>query len=138
MPNLDGMGTLGAMRERGLARPTIVQTSQAGIDTVVSAMRAGATDFCVKPVSFERLKVSLANALKIDAMEGAVRTLKNVPGTFTFDDMIAGAPPGPRREPRPSRSASNIPVLIEGESGVGKEVIARAIQGESARRGSRS
>ena len=136
MPNLDGMGTLGAMKERGLARPTIVQTSMAGIDTVVSAMRAGATDFCVKPVSFERLKVSLANALKLDAMEDAVRTLrKSSTGTFTFDDMVAGEEMEKVMRLGRRAAGSDIPVLIEGESGVGKEVIAKAIQGESARSG---
>ena len=118
MPNLDGMGTLRCHEGAGLARPTIVQTSMAGIDTVVSAMRAGATDFCVKPVSFERLKVSLANALKLDAMEDAVRSLKKAAtGTFTFDDMVAGAEMEKVMRLGRRAAASDIPVLIEGESG---------------------
>ncbi len=63
MPDLDGMGMLGRLRERGSALPVIVQTAQGSIDTVVSAMRAGAIDFCVKPVNAERLLVSIRNAL---------------------------------------------------------------------------
>ncbi|EFL88656.1 sigma-54 dependent transcriptional regulator [Ahrensia sp. R2A130] len=137
MPGLDGMGVLARMREQGLSQPVIVQTSQGSIDAVVSAMRAGACDFCVKPVSFERLKVSIANALKFDAMESAVRRVERAgTGTFTFADMIASSPAMDRAMDLGRRAAaSTIPVLIEGESGVGKEVIARAIQGESAKRG---
>ena len=137
MPGLDGMGTLCRMRELGLQRPVVVQTAQAGIDTVVSAMRAGATDFCVKPVSFERLKISLANAMKLDAMEDAVRKVeRSSSGTFTFTDMIADSPAMEQAVKLGKRAAdSTIPVLIEGESGTGKEVLARAIHGESDRSG---
>ncbi|MGI9353760.1 MAG: sigma-54-dependent transcriptional regulator [Rhizobiaceae bacterium] len=137
MAGLDGMGTLGRMRELGLQRPTVVQTAQAGIDTVVSAMRAGATDFCVKPVSFERLKISIANAMKLDAMEDAVRKIeRSSSGTFSFDDMIAQSPAMDQALKLGERAAaSTIPVLIEGESGTGKEVFARAIHGAGDRRG---
>ena len=58
MPDLDGLGVLARMREAGLTMPAIVQTVHGGIDNVVAAMRAGATDFVVKPVSPERLQVS--------------------------------------------------------------------------------
>src|SRR6201999_3170031 len=63
MPGLDDMGVLGKIREAGLSIPVIVQTAHGGIDNVVSAMRAGAQDFVVKPVGMERLQVSLHNAL---------------------------------------------------------------------------
>ena len=137
MPGLDGMGTLGKMRELGLQHPVVVQTAQAGIDTVVSAMRAGATDFCVKPVSFERLKISIANAMKLDAMEDAVRKVeRSSSGIFNFDDMIATSPAMEQALKLGERAAaSTIPVLIEGESGTGKEVLARAIHGAGDRRG---
>ena len=55
MPGLDGMGVLAKIREAGLNIPVIVQTAHGGIDNVVSAMRAGAHDFVVKPVGIERL-----------------------------------------------------------------------------------
>ena len=50
MPNLDGMGVLGKLRERRHSVPAIVQTAHGSIETVISAMRAGAIDFVVKPV----------------------------------------------------------------------------------------
>src|SRR5215467_12625621 len=53
MPDLDGLGVLARMREAGLTIPVIVQTAHGGIDNVVTAMRAGATDFVVKPVGAE-------------------------------------------------------------------------------------
>ena len=135
MPELDGMGVLDKMREMGLTNPTIVQTSKGSIETVVNAMRSGAVDFVVKPVSPERLSVSIQNALKIGAMADAVQKIKKTAsGTFTFDDMIADSPVMQSVIKLGRRcAASNIPVLIEGESGVGKEVIARAIQGSSER-----
>src|SRR5665213_1894279 len=101
MPGLDGMGVLAKIREAGINIPVIVQTAHGGIDNVVSAMRAGAQDFVVKPVGIERLQVSLRNALNAIAQKAA---------------------------------ASTIPVLIEGESGVGKELFARAIHGSGERK----
>ncbi|TBW40803.1 sigma-54-dependent Fis family transcriptional regulator [Siculibacillus lacustris] len=136
MPDLDGMAVLLKLRESGSAVPVIVQTSQGGIDTIVSAMRAGAFDFVVKPVSPERLQVSIQNALKLATLEGeVVRARRTATGTLTFDDL-ASASPAMERVIRLGRraAASNIPILIEGESGVGKELIARAIQGSSDRR----
>src|SRR5215468_1641737 len=76
MPDLDGLGVLARMREAGLTIPVIVQTAHGGIDNVVSAMRAGAADFVVKPVGAERLQVSLRNALAASALEGELSRLK--------------------------------------------------------------
>ena len=77
MPGLDGLGVLAEMRKSGLATPVIVQTSNGSIDTVVSAMRAGAVDFVVKPAGAERLQVSIKNALRVDTLEEEVRRLKH-------------------------------------------------------------
>src|SRR5262245_64309260 len=54
MPDLDGLGVLAKLRDAGVQVPVIVQTAHGGIDNVVSAMRAGAIDFVVKPVGAER------------------------------------------------------------------------------------
>ena len=54
MPDLDGLGVLAKMRDAGLSIPVIVQTAHGGIDNAVTAMRAGATDFVVKPVGPRR------------------------------------------------------------------------------------
>ncbi|WP_350335209.1 sigma-54-dependent transcriptional regulator [Coralliovum pocilloporae] len=136
MPGLDGMGVLERLRQTGLIVPTIVQTAHGGIDVVVSAMRAGAVDFIVKPVSPERLDISIKNALKVNALESELTRIKrSASGTLTFKDLITKSPRMERVIRLGERAAkSNIPILIEGESGVGKEVIARAIQGSSERR----
>src|SRR5690606_482842 len=137
MPEVDGMEVLERLRQTGSAVPVIVQTAQGGIETVVKAMRAGADDFVVKPASPERLRVSIQNLLKVEALSGEIKRLrKKAEGEFTFADLIT-ASPGMAGVVRLGQRAarSNIPVLIEGESGVGKEMIARAIQGESDRRG---
>ncbi len=137
MPDLDGMGTLERMRKDGIYRPVIVQTAHGGIDTVVSAVRAGAVDFFVKPVSPERLEISIRNALKVNALEGEIARIKRrIEGTLTFRDIVTRSPAMQRVISLGERAASsNIPIIIEGESGVGKELVARAIQGSSARAG---
>ena len=136
MPDLDGMAVLTRLRELDRALPVIVQTAHGGIDTVVSAMRAGAVDFVVKPASAERLQVSIENALKLGALEGELARMKRVAsGTLTFRDIVTRSPSMERVVRLGQRgAASQIPILIEGESGVGKELIARAIQGASDRK----
>ena len=89
MPDLDGYGVLARMRDAGLNVPVIVQTAHGGIDKVVSAMRAGAADFVVKPVGAERLQVSLRNALSTSALETEFQRMKRSrTGTLTFRDII--------------------------------------------------
>lgn len=135
MPGLDGMGVLERIRDAGLSIPVIVQTAHGGIDNVVSAMRAGAHDFVVKPVSAERLQVSLRNALNTSALKGELQRIRHSrEGKLTFADIVtrSQAMENVLRAGRKAASSS-IPVLIEGESGVGKEVIARAIHGSSER-----
>src|SRR5215204_5526576 len=136
MPGLDGLGVLAKMRERGLRIPVIVQTAHGGIDNVVSAMRAGAADFVVKPAAPERLQVSLRNALATSALEGELQRIKHArAGTLTFRDLVSRSPQMQVvMRTAEKAAASAIPVLIEGESGVGKELIARAIHGSSERR----
>jgi DNA-binding NtrC family response regulator len=136
MPDLDGLGVLARMREAGLNVPVIVQTAHGGIDNVISAMRAGAVDFVVKPVGAERLQVSLRNALATSALETEFLRLKRSrSGTLTFRDIITRSPTMMAVLRTAEKAAgSTIPVLIDGESGVGKELIARAIHGTGERR----
>ena len=136
MPELDGLGVLAQMREAGMTTPVIVQTAHGGIDNVISAMRAGAADFVVKPVGAERLHVSLRNALSASALETELKRLKRSrSGTLTFNDIVSRSPRMQAvLKTAEKAAASIIPVLIEGESGVGKELIARAIHGSGERR----
>jgi DNA-binding NtrC family response regulator len=137
MPGMDGLEFLEKMNAIRGELPVIVQTAQGSIETVIKAMRAGADDFVVKPVSPERLRVSIQNLLKVNALTEEVKRLnKKVGGALSFDDLIASSPAMGNVLRLGRRGAqSTIPILIEGESGVGKEMIARAIQGESERRG---
>jgi len=116
--------------------PVIVQTAHGGIDNVISAMRAGATDFVVKPASPERLQVSLKNALTQSALAGELQRIKrSQAGTLTFADIVTRSPAMTAVLRNAEKAAtSSIPVLIEGESGVGKELIARAIHGSGERK----
>jgi DNA-binding NtrC family response regulator len=136
MPGLDGMGVLAKIRDAGLSVPVIVQTAHGGIDNVVSAMRAGAQDFVVKPVGIERLQVSLRNALNTSALKGELQRIRHSrEGRLTFSDIVtrSEAMAGVLRTAQKAASSS-IPVLIEGESGVGKELFARAIHGSGERK----
>jgi DNA-binding NtrC family response regulator len=136
MPDLDGLGVLAKIREAEIAVPVIVQTVHGGIDNVVTAVRAGATDFVVKPVGVERLHVSLRNALATGALESELARIKRSrTGTLGFNDIITKSPRMQSVLRVAEKAAgSAIPVLIEGQSGVGKELIARAIHGSGDRR----
>jgi DNA-binding NtrC family response regulator len=136
MPGLDGMGVLAKIRDAGLNVPVIVQTAHGGIDNVVSAMRAGAQDFVVKPVGIERLQVSLRNALNASALKGELQRIRHSrEGRLTFADIVTRSETmaGVLRTAQKA-AASTIPVLLEGESGVGKELFARAIHGSGERK----
>ncbi len=136
MPDLDGLGVLARLRADGNGVPVIVQTAHGGIDNVVSAMRAGAVDFVVKPVGAERLQVSLRNAIDKSALEDELARIKRShAGTLTFKDILTRSDAMQRVLRTAEKAAgSNIAALIEGESGVGKELIARAIHGTGERR----
>src|SRR4029077_6463257 len=97
---------------------------------------AGAVDFVVKPVGAERLSVSLKNALARRALEGEIaRHKRSRSGTLTFRDIVTRSPKMQAVLRAAEKTANSaIPVLIEGESGVGKELIARATHGSGARR----
>jgi Response regulator containing CheY-like receiver, AAA-type ATPase, and DNA-binding domains len=137
MPDLDGMGVMEVMRKEGLTTPVIIQTANASLETVISAMRQGAADYFVKPVAPERLIISLRNAMKLDALEAAIRAEHaRRAGTFSRKDLIASAPSMARVIAHCAKAAkSTIPVLIEGETGTGKELVARIIQGTGDRAG---
>jgi DNA-binding NtrC family response regulator len=137
MPGMSGQETLVEMRARSFHQPVIVVTATGGIDTVVQAMQAGALDFFVKPAAPERIIVSIRNALSMGALRGEVdRLKKHATGRTSFNDLIGSSPAMTMVKRLGERAAkSSIPILITGESGVGKEVIARAVHGSSERSG---
>ncbi len=137
MPDVNGIDVLTKLRAVNQELPVIVLTARGGIDSAVDAMRAGANDFLVKPASPERIRVSIQNALKLGVLSGEVTRLKKKhENRLVFDDLVSRSA-AMRQVIRLGQRASqsNIPILIEGESGAGKELIARAIQGSSERAG---
>ena len=137
MPGMSGLECLAEIRTAGVTTPVIVLTANGGIEQVVKAMQAGAQDFFIKPASPERILVGIRNALQLTQLTKEVgRLKKHVGGRTSFDDLVGDSPPMRLVKAFGARAAkSNIPVLITGESGVGKEVIARALHGASDRAG---
>ena len=130
MPDLNGIEVLERVHPHLPMLPVIMLTAHSSVNLIVQAMRAGAIDYIIKPASPERIKVSIDNALKLNALSGEVSRLsRRQTGRLRFSDIV-----GHSRELREAmdlarRAAdTNVPILIEGESGVGKEMFARAIQ----------
>ncbi len=132
----DGFGIVPRIGASPANPAVIVRADQQAGETALAAMRAGAFDVLVKPASPARVRASLASALRLAALtDELARARCTRTGTLTFRDLIGRAPAMERILDLGERAArSSIPVLIEGEAGVGKETLARAIQGSSNRR----
>jgi DNA-binding NtrC family response regulator len=137
LPDIQGIDVLKEARPKNPSLPFVILTANGSVNTVVEAMQSGAVDFIVKPASPERLKVSISNAIKVKSLQSEIARLKKqVESRADFDDLIANSHTMAQTLKLARRAAqSNIPILIDGESGVGKEVMARAIQGGSNRAG---
>lgn len=137
MPEVDGMKVIERLHPIFPHIPIIVLTMYGDIEKAVAAIKAGATDFLAKPVAHERLRTSIINALKINELASEVNRLRrNHTGQVVFDDIIGESKAVVAAKMLGMRAAeSMIPVLLEGESGVGKELFARAIHGCGERAG---
>lgn len=135
MPGINGIEVLKKLRRRFPVLPVIMLTSHSSISTVVDAMRAGANDFIVKPASAERIRTAIKAGLETASLVGEIEAM-NVPlPAAGFDNLVGESPAMQRAVLLAKKAASaSIPVLIEGESGVGKEVFARAVHVASERK----
>jgi DNA-binding NtrC family response regulator len=115
--------------------PILLITAQSDVAIAVDAMRAGATDFLTKPLAPERLIAALDGATKFQEHQGELRPLsEKVSQTLPFDEIVGSAPEFRAALAVAAKAArSRVPVLLEGELGVGKEVFARAIHAASPR-----
>jgi two-component system, NtrC family, nitrogen regulation response regulator NtrX len=133
MPGMDGLALLRELRQRAPGAPVVMMSGQATIDTAIQATRLGAVDFLEKPVGLDRLTLTLRNALRLDRLERENRELQRY-----WKDELALIGDGPElRQLRGliERAApSDVPILVLGENGTGKELVARAIHDLSPRR----
>jgi two-component system, NtrC family, nitrogen regulation response regulator NtrX len=132
MPDMDGLEMLRLLREKKVAVPVIVMSGHGSIDTAVEATRLGAHDFLEKPVGTERLLLSVERAIDFERLERENRELRERAGTA--GDLLGDSEPMKKlREQIRLVAKASAPVLIEGERGTGKELVARAIHEASPR-----
>jgi DNA-binding NtrC family response regulator len=122
------------LRARRPALPILMLTANGSVAHAVAAMRAGATDFLVKPLAPDRLLAALEAAVAGTA-SGELRPLtEKITAVLGFDEIVGSAPAFRSALAIAAKAArARVPVLIEGESGVGKEVVADAIHAASPR-----
>ena len=133
-PDADAAGLIAELRARRPALPVLMLTANGSVAQAVDAMRSGATDFLVKPLAPERLLAALEAAVGGKAA-GELRPLtEKIPAALGFDEIVGSEPMFRAALAIAAKAArARVPVLIEGESGVGKEVVAEAIHAASPR-----
>ncbi len=133
-PDFDAAGLIAELRANRPMLPILLLTANGSVAAAVSAMRAGATDFLVKPLAPERLLAALDTAVGAK-VSGELRPLTEKMGAnLGFDEIVGSAPQFRAALAIAAKAArARVPVLIEGESGVGKEVVAEAIHAASPR-----
>jgi len=131
MPRRDGLALLEDLKAAGVTAPVVMMSGQAHIEMAVRATRLGALDFLEKPLSTEKLLVTLDNALKLTRLESENRELRSRMGKHT---LIWSGETMRRVMSQIERvAASESRVCIYGETGTGKELVARTLHEKSAR-----
>jgi DNA-binding NtrC family response regulator len=131
MPGKDGISLLEDLKTAGVTTPVVMISGQASVETAVRATRLGAVDFLEKPISTEKLLVTIENVLRLRRLEDENRDLR---GRLGKHEMIWSGPAMERLMAQVERvAASESRVAIQGETGTGKELIARTIHQKSAR-----
>ncbi len=136
MPQMDGITLLKELRRINPQLPAIMITAYGSVERAVEAMKAGAMDFLTRPVRNEVLLAQIEKALALNALVAENRRLREaVGGRYDFSRVVARSPQMQQVVRLAEEAAQReVIILITGESGVGKEVLARAIHYNSERR----
>ena len=136
LPNMDGLEFLSLIRRQNAVVPVVIMTAYGSVETAVEAMKSGATDFLLKPFSLDHLMQVVEKALEVRALRDENRQLKEELGRrYEYDDIIGRSEAMQEIFATVERVApTRATVLLAGESGVGKDLIARAIHHRSPRR----
>jgi len=137
MPGLSGLEVLERLSEQGFASPAIIMTAYGTIDSAVKALKVGAEDYLTKPLDTDELLLKIEKILKLqDLEEIQTRREKNLEGRFDFGELQGKSPQLlALKETLALVAPSEATVLILGESGSGKELVARAVHKNSPRAG---
>jgi two-component system, NtrC family, response regulator AtoC len=136
-PDLNGIQVLEQLKKNGDARAVIMITADPQLDDVKNALKLGAYDFVGKPLDFEELRVTIRNALEATHLRGEVQTLRGEVRRQTGYHEVIGVSPKMTELMsfvRKVAESEATTILIQGESGTGKDLIAKAIHYESNRR----
>jgi two-component system, NtrC family, nitrogen regulation response regulator NtrX len=132
MPGKSGMELLEDLKKAGVQTPIVLISGQANIEMAVKATRLGALDFLEKPLSTDKLLLTVENALKLSRLEDENRELRHRLGKH---ELVGSSPAMNKLMSQIDRvAASETRVCILGETGTGKELVARAIHEKSPRR----
>jgi DNA-binding NtrC family response regulator len=133
-PDADATSLIAALRERRPALPILMLTANGSVTHAVAAMRAGATDFLVKPLAPDRFLAAL-DAAVVGTAAGELRPLtEKIPALLAFDEIVGSSPDFRAALAIAAKAArARVAILLEGEVGVGKDVIAEAIHAASPR-----
>lgn len=131
MPEKNGLALLEELKALGISAPVVMMSGQGDIETAVRATKLGALDFLEKPISTEKLLLTVDNALKLQRLENENRQLKQQLGKH--ETIWRGAAMQRVMEQIKRVAVSETRVCILGETGTGKELVARTIHERSAR-----
>ena len=135
MPGINGIEVLENVKKINSFIPVIILSAAGQTKTVVDAMKMGAADFLVKPFEEQELELAIQNVLEKQKLKEEVKTLKRQLDSYVeAGDILSTNPKVLRiKEIAKQVADTDVPVLISGESGVGKEVLARFVHNNSSR-----
>jgi DNA-binding NtrC family response regulator len=136
MPDMSGIEVLDQLRKNGDVRAVIMITADPQLDDVKAALKLGAYDFVGKPIDFDELQVAIRNALEATSLRNEVQALRGVVRRGVgYDSVVSVSPKMTELMNFVKKVASSeaTTILIQGESGTGKDLIAKAIHYESSR-----